>query len=144
VSSVGAINWQRRVARLLVCAVLSASLCASAAPLAFAAGGAAEGQAFSELSKGAEAEPSTTTAKTETTATSTSNSNSKKTVIIAVGAAVVLLVAIATVIVRDARRMAPAGDGPIDEARAARDSAVALRRRREKAKAARRQRKRNR
>jgi hypothetical protein len=65
-------------------------------------------------------------------------------VIIAVAAAVALLVAIAFVIVRDARRVAPAGDGPLNEARAARDTAVALRKRREKAKAARRQRKRTR
>jgi hypothetical protein len=144
VSANGAINWQRRAARALTCALLAIVLCTAAAPVALAAGSAPEGQAFSELSKAAEAEPSTTTAKTETTGTSTSSSNSKKTVIIAVGAAVVLLVAIAFVIVRDARRVAPAGDGPLNEARAARDSAATLRKRRQKAKAARQQRKRNR
>ena len=45
---------------------------------------------------------------------------------------------------RDARKVAPAGDGPLAEARAARDTAATLRRRRAKAKAARQQRKRNR
>jgi hypothetical protein len=144
VSSIGVLNWQRRASRLLICVLLAAPLCAAGAPAAFAAGSASEGQAFSELSKAAEAESSTQTQKTETTATNTSSSNSKKTVIIAIAAAVALLVAIAFVIVRDARRMAPAGDGPLTEARSARDSAATLRKRREKAKAARRQRKRNR
>ena len=143
-SAIGAIDWQKRAARLLVCALLAISLCGAAVPVALAAESSSGGQAFSELSKAAEAEPSTSTQKTETTSTTTSSSNSKKTVIIAVGAAVVLLLAIAFVIVRDARRMAPAGDGPMSEARSARDSAATLRKRREKAKAARRQRKRNR
>ena len=58
--------------------------------------------------------------------------------------AVALLVAIAYVIVRDARRMAPAGDPQVAEARSAHDSAATLRKRRAKAKAARQQRKRNR
>jgi len=65
-------------------------------------------------------------------------------VVIALVAAVALLIAIASVIVRDARKVAPAGDPQIAEARSAHDSAATLRKRRAKAKAARRQRKRNR
>jgi len=54
------------------------------------------------------------------------------------------LVGIALVIARDARRVAPAGDAQLSEARSARDTAARVRRRRAQAKAARRQRKRNR
>jgi hypothetical protein len=56
----------------------------------------------------------------------------------------VLLIGIAFVIVRDARRVASVGDGNLASGGAARDSAARLRQRRAKAKAARRQRKRNR
>jgi hypothetical protein len=52
-----------------------------------------------------------------------------------------LLAGVAFFIVRDSRRVAPAGDGL---AGSSRDRAVRLRKRRAKAKAARRQRKRNR
>lgn len=101
------------------------------------------GSAFNELSQGGQ--ETTPTTQTETTApTTTSTSNSKKTVLIIIGVAVVLLSGIGYVIVRDARRMAPAGDPQVAEARTARDSAATLRKRRAKAKAARRQRKRNR
>ena len=48
------------------------------------------------------------------------------------------------VIVRDARRVAPANEADVIEARSAHDTAVRLRKRRAKAKAARQQRKRNR
>jgi hypothetical protein len=102
------------------------------------------GSAFSELSQGGGQETTPTT-QTETNApATTSTSNSKKTVLIIIGVAVVLLSGIGYVIVRDARRMAPAGDPQVAEARTARDSAATLRKRRAKAKAARRQRKRNR
>jgi len=104
----------------------------------------ANGSAFSELSKGAQQE-TTPTETTETNGTTTSpTTNSKKTVIIIVIAAIALLVAIGYVIVRDARRMAPAADPQVAEARSAHDSAATLRKRRAKAKAARQQRKRNR
>jgi hypothetical protein len=56
---------------------------------------------------------------------------------------VLLLGAIAFLIIRDARGVAPVSDPQLAEARSARDSAVALRKRRAKAKAARRQRKQN-
>ncbi len=55
-----------------------------------------------------------------------------------------LLMGIAFVIVRDARRVAPATEGELVEGSTPRHSEAALRKRRAKAKAARRQRKRNR
>lgn len=157
----------RRVARMLACVLLALLLTTSAAPAALAAGGGAKGaypssgsasgaaggsssaspgngNAFNELSNGGQAEESTQTQKKETNGSTGQTSNSKKTIFIGIGAAVVLLVAIASVIVRDARRVAPAGDGPLGEAGSARDTAAALRKRRAKAKAAKRQRKRNR
>jgi hypothetical protein len=109
-----------------------------------AAGGAAGSEgAFNQLSEPATGE-STQTQKTETTGTTTTTSNSKKTIVIALVGAVALLLGIAFVIMRDARRMAPAGDPQIAEARSAHDHAATLRKRRAKAKAARRQRKRTR
>lgn len=87
---------------------------------------------------------------TKSTETSTSSGttkeagNSHTTILLAMGAAVVLLSGIAFVIVRDARRVAPATDTEVLEGRGTRDTALMLRKRRAKAKAARRQRKRNR
>ena len=84
---------------------------------------------------------------TQTTAKTTSTepvSNSKSVIVLALVAAVLLLIAIAFVIVRDARRHAPEGDPQLTEAGAAHDATVRLRKRRAKAKAARQQRKRNR
>ncbi len=136
--------WRTRASCLFACAVLLLAFTGAAAPVAFGAGAAGSEGAFNELSKAAENE-NTQTQKTETGATTTeATSNSKKTVIIIVIAAVALLVAIAYVIVRDARKTAPAGDPQLAEARSAHDSAEALRKRRAKAKAARQQRKRNR
>jgi hypothetical protein len=137
-----------------VSAVLAVFVFASPTPSALGAGSsptspsggaaASEGNAFNELSSGAQQSESTQTQRTETKGSTGQTSNSKKTVVIALGAAIILLIAIASVIVRDARKVAPAGDGPLAEARAARDTAAMLRRRRAKAKAARQQRKRNR
>jgi hypothetical protein len=135
--------WRRRVAHLCACALLALSVAAGSSPVALAASEASEGGAFNELSQGGSEEAT----KTQTTATTASNeptSNSKKTVIIALAAAIVLLVAIGYVIVRDARRVAPAGDPQIAEARSAHDASATLAKRRAKAKAARRQRKRTR
>jgi hypothetical protein len=127
-----------------VCVVLLAALSGPATSTALAAGGSVNSEgAFNQLSEAASKE-STQTQKTETTATTEKTSNSKKTIVIALVAAVVLLSGIAYVIVRDARRVAPAGDPQLAEARSAQDHAVALRKRRAKAKAARRQRKRTR
>jgi hypothetical protein len=100
------------------------------------------GSAFSELSQGGGQETSTETTTGKTTPTEAHNS--KKTVIVIVVAALALLVAVGYVIVRDARKNAPATDPQVAEARSAHDAAAMLRKRRAKAKAARQARKRNR
>jgi hypothetical protein len=108
--------------------------------------GLGAGSSFNELAGGGQ-ESTTTTPKTRTTTSnsaSTSSTNSHTLIFLALGAAVLVLSGIAYVIVRDARRMAPAGDVDAIERGSARDSAARLRKRRARAKAARRQRKRNR
>lgn len=98
-------------------------------------------------SKVAESTPETEATKTTTTtATGTTSepSNSDTVLILGLVAAVVVLGAIVFVIMRDVRRVAPATDPDLVEERAARDTAVMMRKRRAKAKAARQQRKRNR
>jgi len=120
---------------LLACSVVSA-------PYALAAT-AGEGQALQELTEGSPESTQTTTTSTATTST-TPTSNSHTTILLAALAAVVLLCAVGFVIARDARRVAPATDADMGDARSSRDPAVALRKRRAKAKAARQQRKRNR
>jgi hypothetical protein len=141
-----------RLARLLCAWVIATALLAyGAAPAALAAaaaGGSSGESAFSELSHGgAEEEEATTKAKTSTTGSSSSSTSSGTStgtvLLLGVGAAVVLLGGIAFVIMRDARSVAPVGDGPVT-GRSARDPAATQRKRRAKAKAARRQRKRNR
>jgi hypothetical protein len=122
-------------------AILTLALAGVGAPAALAAGFEGSG-ALSELTQpGGEATQTQTTATNPAT---TEASNSKSLILIALGAAIVLLSGIAYVIVRDARRVAPAGDEDLLDHRSAHDSAVALAKRRAKAKAARRQRKRNR
>jgi hypothetical protein len=101
------------------------------------------GNSFNELSEKAQQEQTTPT-EAQTTGTTKATSNSTKTVGIAIGAAVVLLLAIAFVIVRDARRVAPAGAEELTEGSRARDAAARRRNSRAKAKAARQQRKKNR
>jgi hypothetical protein len=93
-------------------------------------------------------EATTSTATTATTTgetKATETTNSKRTILIASAAAILLLVGIAFVIARDARRVAPAteGESELAEARSAHDRAAMLQKRRAKAKAARQQRKRN-
>ena len=138
-------SWRSRASSVCACLVLLVGAADTVAPAALAAGTPAgsESKAFSELSQSAQQE-TTPTQTTATTTATTTNSSSKKTIIIALVAVVALLIAIASVIVRDARRTAPAGDPQLLEARSAHDAAVTLRKRRAKAKAARRSRKRNR
>jgi hypothetical protein len=140
----------RAVGACLLAAVVL--LCCS---WAFAAAGARaaglEGSSsLSELSQQAESsEGEGSSSETSTPKTSTekesSSSTGKSTIFIGAGAALLLLLGIAYVIVKDARRVAPAGisddfqDGP-----RGRDRAVEMRNRRAKARAARRQRKKNR
>lgn len=104
------------------------------------------GNSLQELAETPE-ESTATTSTTSTAANSSTSttSNSQKTILIAIAAAVILLSGIAFVIARDARRVAPATDADLAEARSgSRDPAVVLRKRRARAKAARQQRKRNR
>jgi hypothetical protein len=111
-----------------------------------AAGGSGAGigssEALSNLTSGGGEEEAT---PTPTTPTATSSSSGISTsVLIPIGAVGgVLLLGIAFFIVRDARSVAPAGDG-FGGGGSARDRAARQRKRRAKAKAARQQRKRNR
>ena len=103
-----------------------------------------EGGSLNKLTEGQEAETSTTSTAANTTK-SESTGTSSSILFIVVGTAVVLLAGVAFVIMRDARRVAPATDVEFAQAgSSARRSEEALRRRRAKAKAARQQRKRNR
>jgi hypothetical protein len=130
----------RRIASLSVCAALALALGAPATTFA-ALGGSS---AFSELTEG---QTQTETTPTQTTATSatteTTNSSSSGVLVIAGGAALLLLGGIAFLIMRDARRVAPAGDGLLGKGGSGHDTAAMMRKRRAKAKAARRQRKQN-
>jgi len=101
------------------------------------------GNALGELTK-SEPEATTTAAKTTPTTTTEETKNNSSTVFLAIGAGGVLLLGIVFVIMRDVRRVAPAGDVELAEATVARDTALRVSRRRAKAKAARQQRKRNR
>ncbi len=121
-------------------------LCLGAAPGARAAS-VEGGNSFSELAQKAQEEP--TKSETSTTASTASKEevhNNNKTLLLGLGAAVLLLLAVGFVIVRDARRAAPAGAEDVyeRERQKGRDSAVRRANRRAKAKAARAQRKRNR
>ncbi len=129
-----------------MCALCLAALLALAVAPAWAAGAPSlEGSgALGNLTEGSP-ETETETATTAAKATGESEPhNSHTTILVVLGAAVVLLSGVAFVIVRDARRVAPAGDGELVEGSTPRHTEAALRRRRAKAKAARRQRKRNR
>jgi hypothetical protein len=135
-----------RIALLALCGALFLALVPASAAAAAASG--AGGSAYNELvGGGAQEQTPTTPAKTSTTptsATTTSGSNSKTAIFLAFGAAAVLLVGIGFVVMRDARKVAPVGDGPVSSGRPGRDPAARLRKRRAQAKAARTQRKRNR
>jgi hypothetical protein len=145
VSNAGGRSASRRLRACALCLLLGVALAGLAAPNAMSAG-LGGGNLLGELAQQPETAttPKTTTATTSTGETTNSDSNSRLLLILGVGAAVVLLGGIAFVIVRDARRVAPAGDADALERGSARDSAAQLRRRRAKAKAARQQRKRNR
>jgi len=126
-----------------LCLVAMPTLAGACAPVASAAS-FNEGGALNKLTEGQETETSATST-TNTSKSSESSTTSASILLIVVGAAVVLLVGVAFVIFRDARRVAPATDVEFAQGGAtARHSEEALRRRRAKAKAARQQRKRNR
>jgi hypothetical protein len=100
------------------------------------------GGALSQLTEGEPEETKTSTASTSSTSRETTNNHTV--ILLGFAAAVVLLSGIAFVIVRDARRVAPATEQEMIQGSSASDTAVRLRKRRAKAKAARKQRKRNR
>jgi len=133
---------RRRAASLFLCAVLALAFAGANAPVAMSAASLTPNGALSELTEGGQTTPTRTTATSTTTTEPTTNS--KTVIILALVAAFALLIAIAFVIVRDARKVAPAGDSQLTSGGSARDSAARLQRRRAKAKAARRERKRNR
>jgi hypothetical protein len=130
---------------------LCCALFALAQPVtAAAAGGTGTSESLNnktlgELANSApETQTSTTSTSTSTRNSESGSSTSRTLILVALGAAVVLLSGIGFVIVRDARRVAPAGDADLDGGRGGRDTAARMRKRRAKAKAARQQRKRNR
>ncbi len=129
--------------RLCVCALCLVTLLALAGIRAtgVSAAGFEGSGAGSQLTEGA---PETTPTQTTATTSTTETTNSKRTILIAGIAALLLLSGIAFVIVRDARRVAPATAEEFSDSRSGRDASVALRKRRAKAKAARKQRKRTR
>jgi len=132
-------------ARALALALLLSLALSAGGSTALAAGSIEGGSSFNELSqKAQEQERTTSTESTSTTGTTKETKNSKTTILIGIGAAIVLLLGVAYVIIRDARRRAPAEDPGELEARVNRDLALQQRKRRAKAKAARQQRKRNR
>ena len=120
------------------------ALAAALAPAPAAMAKGFEG-AFNELGSKAQ-QPTTPTQTTTGTASteSTSSSNTGSLIVLGIGVAIVLLVGIGYLILRDARKVAPAGDGQLAEATGARRPATRLHKRRAQAKAAKRQRKRNR
>jgi len=130
--------------RVWACACVVVLLMLAAAPAALAAG-LNGNQAFGELATPNAETPTTTTATRNSNSTSSSdNSNSQTLILLATGAAVALLCAIGYVIVRDARRVAPASDADALDTGRGRDKAARQAKRRAKAKAARRHRRHNR
>ena len=132
---------RRQGTSLAACVLLALTLACASAPVALAAGSLNNELAEKAQQQGAE---TTTAATVRTSSTSESNSSNTKTLVIVASAAGALLAAIAFVIVRDARRVAPVTDTAMGETGTSRRSAAELRRRRAKARAARQQRKRNR
>jgi hypothetical protein len=126
---------------LVLALVLSSPTAAVVTPVAVAAtpGG---GNSFNELTEGQG--ETTKTATTSSRGSSEPTTNSQTVIILALVAAVLLLIGIAFVIVRDARKVAPAGDPQLSAGVASSKWAAKQRKRRAKAKAARQQRKRNR
>jgi hypothetical protein len=122
--------------------LLALSVLVLSAPAALAA--TSGGNAFGELTEGQSEPAKTATTATTTSASTSESTNSQTLIILGLVAAVLLLVGIAVVIARDARKVAPAGDPELASGLASRDWAARQRKRRAKAKAARRQRKRNR
>jgi hypothetical protein len=127
----------------LLSLLLTLAVCALSSPAALAASPTG-GNAFNELTEGHSEPTKSVTTSTASHGSSESTTNSQTVIVLALVAAVLLLVGIAFVIARDARKVAPAGDPELTAGMASRDWAARQRKRRAKAKAARQQRKRNR
>ncbi|HUA11678.1 MAG TPA: hypothetical protein VMA83_06710 [Solirubrobacteraceae bacterium] len=138
----------RSSARALAALIAALSLLCAAAPQAFAGvslgGNNLAEEAESESSSSSSSSGTSNGEGKETKETSSSTTNS--TFVLGIGVAVVLLMGIGFIIVRDARRRAPVSDAAVDAAvhQSHIDHQAQLRRRRARAKAARQQRKRNR
>jgi hypothetical protein len=136
------LNLRMRACALCLAALLAVGVAGAVVPAAVAAS-LNNGGALNQLTEGEAEETKTST--TSTTGTSSSETTNNHTVILlGFAAAVVLLSGIAFVIVRDARRVAPATEQEMIQGSSASDTAARLQKRRAKAKAARKQRKRNR
>jgi hypothetical protein len=133
----------RRVRRSTVAACAAALLALGCAPAAVAAG-LNGNKAFGELATPSAQTPTTTTATTRNASNTESTSSSRTLILVVAGAAVLLLTGIGFVIVRDARRVAPATEADALGGRSGRDNTARHAKRRAQAKAARQQRKRNR
>jgi hypothetical protein len=129
----------RALIPLCICAILAVAFAVPATSQAALGGGSA----FSELTEGQTQTETTPTETTTTVASTETTSKSGGVLVIAGGAALLLLGGIAFLIMRDARNVAPAGDGLLGKGGSSRDTAAMMRKRRAKAKAARRQRKQN-
>jgi hypothetical protein len=132
-----------RLASLSLILLLALAACALTSPVTLAAG-SPRPNAFNELTQGGSEATNTATTTTASRVSSEPATNSQTVIILALVAAVLLLVGIAFVIARDARKVVPAGDPELTAGMASRDWAARQRKRRAKAKAARQQRKRNR
>jgi len=136
------LNLRARACALWLTALLALAGTGALTPVAVAAS-LSNGGALNELTEGQPEETKTSTTSTSSTSSS-EPTNNHTVILLALAAAVVLLSGIAFVIVRDARRVAPATEREMIQGSSASDTAVRLRKRRAKAKAARKQRKRNR
>jgi len=133
----------RRAACLSAGAILLLGCASATAPTAsLAAQGGALGSELLEKVQ----QPETTTARTASTGSTSRETptNKSKTVVLVLVAAVVVLAVIGFVIIRDARKAAPAEGPAFADGGGVRHAAARQRKRRAKAKAARQQRKRNR
>ena len=133
----------RRTACLCAGAILLLACASATTPTAsLAAQGGALGSELLEKVQ----QPETTTATTASTRSTRSETptNKTKTVVLVLVAAVVVLLAVGFVIIRDARKAAPAEGPAFADGGGARRAVARQRKRRAKAKAARQQRKRNR
>jgi hypothetical protein len=133
----------RRAACLCAGAILVLSCASATLPSASLAG---EGGGLgSELLEKVQ-QPEATTATTASTSSTSKEAptNKSKTVVLVLVAAVVVLLAVGFVIVRDARKAAPAEGPAFADGGSARHNPTRQRKRRARAKAARQQRKRNR